>query len=191
MARFGDNPLKAPLVGNEVIAAEDLTTGKDCGITPLQIIQFAATHMQVANGSTNGLIDPVNYSKLMGLDTQAQTDARVAKLSEVAFPIFFAVPTNGTFAIYQHVLDMPWVLERANLMVSAGSTNVSILKNGVAVPGFTSIPATSVPAQFLVSGGSSNFTINYGDIVSISFAGTTGNAANLAVGVKAIATIPP
>lgn len=190
MARFGDNPLKNPLTGNEVLAAQDPSTGNDIGITPLVITQFVGTHLAVANGSSNGLIDAAAYAKLLALYTQAQTDIRVSKLAEVAIPIFFAVPTNGTFAIYQHVLDIPWVFERANFMVSAGSTNVTILKNGVAIPGFTNIPAASVAAQYLVSGGSSNYTLNYGDTLSISFAGTTGNAANLAVGVKANATIP-
>ena len=190
MARFSGNPIKTPLTGNELLGATDPSTGSDVAITPLILTQFSAANTGVASGSSNGFIDPTNYAKLIGLDTQAQTNARVAKLSEVAIPTFFGAPANGTFMVYQHILDMAWTFSLCNLQVSAGSTNVTVLKNGVAIPGFTSIPATSVAAQYSVSGGSSNYTFNFGDSLSLSFAGTTGNCANLAASLKAIATIP-
>lgn len=173
------------------MAATDPSTGSDVAITPLVITQFAQTHMSLAAGSTNGLIDPGNYAKLIALDTQAQTNIRVGQLAEVAIPIFFSAPANGAFSIYQHILDVPWVLERANFFCSAGSTNVTVLKNGVAIPGLTSVPATTVPAVFLVSGGSGNYTFGYGDVLSLSFAGTTGNCVNFGCGIKANATISP
>lgn len=191
MARFGDNPLKSVLVGNEQIPAQDPSTGDDIQFTPLIITQFVMSNGGLANGSTNGLIDPLNYAKLLALDSQAQTNARVAQLSEEAIAAFFSVPTNGTFTIYQHVLDIPWVLALSKLIVSAGSTNVSILKNGVAIAGFTLNPATTVSGQYAVSGGSSNYTFAFGDVLALSFTGTTGNCANLAASIKAIATISP
>lgn len=191
MARFSGNPIKGILAGNEDIAATDPATNADISITPMVITQFVATNMGLASGSTNGLIDGLSFAKLLALDTQAQTDARVALLAQVAIPVFFSVPADGSFKIYQHILDMAWTLSLANLYVSAGSTNISVLKNGVAIPGFTNIPATSVAAQFAVSGGTGNYTFNTGDVLSLSFVGTTGNCANLAASFKAKATIPP
>ena len=191
MARFSGNPIKNPLFGNEYIPATDPSTGNDIAFTPLIITQFVANNMALANGSTNGLIDPGSYAKLLALDTQAQTNTRVGQLAEVAIPVFVSTPSNGTFAIYQHVCDVPWVLSFDYLYCSAGSTNVSITKNGVAIAGLTTNPATSVSAQFFVSGGSSNYTLNQGDVLGITFAGTTGNCANLYASIRANATIAP
>lgn len=192
MGRFSGNPPKGVLAGNECIPATDLSTGSDIVITPFVLAQFVMTYGQVANGSSNGLIDAANYAKLKALDTQAQTDTRVAKLAEVAIPIFFGgVLVDGSFSIYTHVLDIPWVLSFQQLLVSAGSTNVTLTKNGVAIAGLTTNPATTVTAQYPVSGGSSGYTFNQGDVLGITFAGTTGNAKNLAASVKANATIPP
>ena len=185
MARFSGNPQKSPLAGNEDIAATDPSTGNDIAITPLVITQFVATNMGVAAGSTNGLIDAASYAKLLALDTQAQTNVRVGQLAEMPFPIFFSAPANGTFVIYQHILDIAIQLQNGYFFCSAGSTNVTILKNGSAIPGFTSVPATTVPAQYSVSGGSTNYTFNIGDILSINFAGTTGNCVNVGASLRA------
>ena len=191
MARFSDNPIKNPLSGSEDMAATDPSTGNDVAITPLILTQFVATHMAVAAGSSNGLIDPTSYNKLLALDTQAQTNTRVNQLAEVSVPVFFSAPADGTFVIYQHCLDVSWVLAMGYLFCSAGSTNVTVLKNGVAIGGFTSVPASSTPVQYTVSGGSSNYTFGFGDILSLNFAGTTGNCKNLGLSMRANATISP
>ena len=191
MARFSGDPVKNPLFGNEFIPCTDPLDGNDKSFTPIIITQFVASNMALANGSTNGLIDPTSYAKLLALDTQAQTNIRINQLAEVAIPVFFGAPSNGAFSIYQHCLDIPWVLALQNLMCSAGSTNVTITKNGVSIGGLTSNPCTSVAAQFAVSGGSTNYTFNNGDILGITFAGTTGNCVNFAASIKANATISP
>jgi hypothetical protein len=191
MARFSGNPLKNPLTGNEYIPATDPSTGNDISFTPLIITQFVAQNMQLAAGSSNGLIDPGSYAKLLALDTQAATNIRVAQLAEVSIPTFFSGPANGGFAIYQHVLDVPWALSFAYLVCSAGSTNVTVSIGGVAVAGMTNIPCTPVSGTFLVAGGSSNYTLYQTNSLTITFSGTTGNCANVALSIRANATISP
>ena len=191
MGRFSGNPLKPTLAGNELIPATDPSTGNDIAFTPSILTQFVANNMAVASGTSNGLIDSASYAKLLALDTQAQTNVRVGQLAEVAIPIFFSAPVNGAYTIYQHCLDVPWVFALGNFFCSAGSTNVTVTKNGTAIPGFTSVPATSTPGQFPVSGGSSNYTLNAGDLLAVSFAGTTGNCVNLGISLKAKSTISP
>ena len=189
MARFSGNPIKNPLAGNEFMAATDASTNNDIAITPIIITQFVMQNGQVANGSSNGLIDATNYAKLIGLETQAQTNVRVAQLAEVAIPLFVAAPTNTSFAIYQHVCDVSWTLAFDYLYCSAGSTNVTLLRNGTAILGFTNNPATTTPATFTVAGGTGGYTFNQGDILGITFTGTTGNCANMFCSIRANANV--
>lgn len=191
MARFRDNPLKQTPAGNEFIPATDPSTGDDVSFTPLIITQFVATNMALANGSTNGLIDPAALAKLNALDTQAETDIRVAQLAEVSIPVFFGTPADGTFTIYQHCLDVSWMLALGYFLCSAGSTNVSVTKNGVAIAGLTNIPITTAASHFSVSGGSANYTYSLGDTLGLSFTGTTGNCRNAAISLKANSIISP
>jgi hypothetical protein len=189
MARLGDNPTKNPLTGNEGLAATDPSTGDDVSFTPLILATFCAQNIPLANGTSNGMIDGASYAKLLALDTQAETNTRVSQLAEVAIPIFISSPSNGFAAIYQHVCDVPWVLAFDQLYVSAGSTNVTVNKNGNAIAGLTSNPATTVANKYTGSDSAANMTLNQGDILGITLAGTTGNCANLYASIRANATI--
>lgn len=196
MARFSDNPLKSPLTGTEYIPATDPTTGsgpddwEDISMNPVILTMFVQDTMGVANGSSNGLVDPTNYAKLLALDTQAQTDTRVADLAQVAIPVFLSSPADGNFPIYQHVCDVAWMLAFDYQSCTQGSTNVTITRNGVAIPGLTTNPATTMGQQFNVAGGSSNYTFNRGDILGLTLTGTTGNCANVLASIRANAVIP-
>lgn len=186
MARFSGNPVKNPLFGNESIPCTDPLDGNDKSFTPIIITQFVATNMQLANGSSNGLIDAASYAKLLALPTDAALASQLGELAQVAFPIFIAAPSNGSLTIYQHVLSVPWQLSLMTLFCSAGSTNVSFTKNGnpiVFVPSGTSCPATTVPSNQLAGDITPNLTFNGGDKLGIILSGTTGNCANLGISV--------
>ena len=189
MARFSGDPLKNPLTGNEFIPATDPATGDDVSMTPAIITQFVATTMQVANGSSNGLIDAANYAKLVALPTDAVLASQLGELAQVAIPIFIATPTNGTIVIYQHVLSVNWDIQTMELFVSAGSTNVQVQINGTPItfaPFGTTNPATVTPQGNIASAPR---TLHPGDQLGFAFSGTTGNAANLVASIYATATL--
>lgn len=191
MARFSGNPVKSPLYGNESVPATDPSTTDDIQFTPTIITQFVAQNMQVANGSSNGLIDAASYTKLLALDTQAQTNTRVNQLAELAIPTFFSAPANGYFWIYQHVITTPWLLDAANTFCSAGTTNLTVLKNGTSLVGLSNMVVTTAARTYSVSvgTGSSNYTYNLGDVLGLSFSGTTGTCVNAAVSIGGTAVI--
>jgi hypothetical protein len=191
MARFSGDPLKNPLTGNEFIPATDPGTGNDVSMTPSIITQFVATNMDVANGSSNGLIDAASYAKLLALPSNAVLSSQLSELSQVALPIFIAAPANGTSVIYQHGLSIPWTVQTMTLFTSAGSTNVQFQINGTPVtfgPFGTTNPATTSP-ETNISTGATNRVIHPGDQVGIAISGTTGNAANLAISIYATASL--
>jgi hypothetical protein len=182
MGRFSGEPLKNPLTGNEFIPFTDPNTGNDGSCNPSIITQFVAENMQLANGSTNGLIDPADLAKLQALPTDATLASQLGELAQVAFPIFIAAPSNGTITIYQHVLSVPWLVKEMALFVSAGSTNIQLLKNGspinFAPSGHTS-PVTTLTSTQIAGDTTPNETFNGGDTLGIALSGTTGNCANL------------
>jgi hypothetical protein len=189
MARFSGNPTKNPLVGNELIPATDPSTSNDIAMTPLVITQFAQANMTIATGSTQGLISGSQADKLAGLPSNAQLSAEIAQLAEVAIPVFIAAPSNGSINIYQHVLDVPWILSFAYTQMSAGSANVSITKNNVNIAGFTNMGITSSAKTFTGTDTQANMTFNQGDLLGLTLSGTTGNAANMLLSIRANATI--
>jgi hypothetical protein len=180
MGRFSGEPLKSPLVGNEFIPLTDPATGNDGSCNPSVLTQFVMVNGYVANGSSNGLIDAAAYAKLTALDTQTQTNAWKAQLAEVTMPIFFSSPANtSTVNIYQHIAGgTDWDLGTGSFLLSAGSTNITLYKNGGAIAGLTNI-AVGTSAYSYGIAPPINFTT--GDLLGISMAGTTGSAANLAI----------
>lgn len=191
MARFSGNPVKNPLSGAELIPATDPSTGNDIAFTPTILTQFAQANMGVANGSTNGLMTGAMATKLAGLPTGASIAKQVEELAEVAIPVFISTPVNGSVNIYQHVCDVPWVLSFAYASMSAGSTNVTITKNGVNIAGFTNGSVTTSPTTFTGTDTPPNMTFSQGDTLGLTLAGTTGNAANMLLSIRANATISP
>lgn len=191
MGRFSGNPVKNPLVGNELIPATDPSTGNDIALTPLLITQYAQLNLNLATGSAPGFMSPAQFNQLAGLPSGASIAKQIKELAEVSFPIFIAAPTNGAINIYQHVLDVPWVLSFAYASLSAGSTNVTLTKNNVNIAGFTNGAVTTAPATFTGTDTISNMTFNQGDTLGITLAGTQGNAVNLLFSLRANATIAP
>jgi hypothetical protein len=189
MARFSGDPLKNPLTGNEFIPFTDPNTGNDGSCNPSIITQFVATNMQLANGSSNGLIDGPDLAKLQALPTNATLSSQLGELGQVAIPLFIAAPTNGTVVIYQHVLSVNWNIQTMELFTSAGSTNVQLQINGTPItfaPFGTTNPATTVPQSNIASGSR---TLHPGDQLGYALSGTTGNAANLVASIYATTTL--
>jgi hypothetical protein len=191
MARFSGDPLKSPLTGNEFIPATDPSTGNDVSMTPSIITQFVATTMDLANGSTNGLIDGPSLAKLDALPTDAALASQLGELAQVAIPIFIAAPTNGSIVIYQHVLSVPWNIQQMVLFTSAGSTNVQLEINGTPInfaPFGTTAPAT-VATDTTTNIAGAPRTLSPGQQLGLNFTGTTGNAANFVASIYATASL--
>jgi hypothetical protein len=192
MARFSDEPLKNPLSGAERLAATDPATMDDVGMTPLIITQFAQQNMTLATGSTQGLVSGPNGDKLTALPTDAQLSTWLGELSQVPIPIFIGAPANGSLSIYQHVLSMPWKIQTMALAVSAGSTTLSLTKNGNAIlfaPGGYASPVGTVSTTQIAGDTSPNETFQPGDVLGLSLASTSANCANLRCSVYATALI--
>lgn len=191
MARFSGNLIKNPLAGNEIFPATDPTSGLDIGATPVILSSYVAQNLPLANGSTNGAMTGAQATKLNALPTAASLSKQIGELGEVAIPVFVATPTNGSISIYQHVLDVPWTLAFAYASLSAGSTNVTITKNGVNIAGFTSVAVGNTSTTMTGTDTPANMTFNQQDVLGFTLAGTTGGAANLLLSIRANATIAP
>lgn len=191
MARFSDEPIKNPLSGNEVIPATDPSNDMDCGMTPLIITAFAQEHMTVASGTSNGLISAAQIAKLDALNTQSENDAVTLQLAEVEIPIFIGSTTDGFIEIYSHGLAIPWLMVSMFNKVAAGSTNLTLTKNGTPMSGVTNVPITSAGVGSSFSGSPALITFNSNDLLGVTLAGTTGNCKNLIIGINAQAQITP
>lgn len=189
MARFIDNPIKSPLVGNEEGALTDPTSMLDVGFTPATITQYAQLNMTLATGSTQGLVSGLNGDKIANLPTLAQLNSKIAQLAEVAIPVFVSAPVNGTISIYQHVCDVPWTLDFAYAALSSGSTNVTLTKNGASILGFTNANVGNTSTTITGSDTPANMTFHQTDVLALTLSGTTGGAANLRLSIRANATI--
>jgi hypothetical protein len=191
MARLNENPIKSPLTGNEGFAATDPATGTDVGLTPITITQFAQQNMSLAAGSAQGLMSGAQAVKLNGLPSPASLASQLAQLGEVSFPIFISKPADGTIVLYQHVLDVPWVIQFAYAIMGAGSTNVSIQKGFTPIAGMTNVPVTGVSSTITSTDTPPNNTFNSTNALSLQFSGTTGDAADLTLSLKFISTLTP
>jgi hypothetical protein len=178
MARFSDNPTKSPLSGAEIIPATDPSTGNDIGITPVILQQFTQSAGGLASGSTNGLMTGPQSDKLNSLFNQTQFINCLNQLSGQAYPFFSGQPADGFIEIYQHVLQQPVNLNSVAAKCSAGSTNVVVMINGVAVTGLSfGISAGSTT----LSNATANFQLVNNSVVGFNFTGTTGNCRNVRI----------
>lgn len=189
MARFSDEPLKNPLTGTEIFAGTDLSTGDDIGTNALIITQFAQLNMTLASGSTQGLMSGAQATKLNALFDQDEFNSVIDQFGEVALPAFFGTPADGFLNYYYHVIGVAWVLVSGYAICSSGSTNITLAKNGTPLAGATSVPVTSAGGEFTVTYAPVVSTLNSGDSLGVTFAGTTGNCANLIISLVANATI--
>lgn len=189
MARLGDNPLKTSLSGAEHLAAEDPSNDQDICITPLTLTQFAQATMGLANGSTNGLMSGPQATKLNALPDDNTLTGFFGQLEQVAVPTFFGAPSNGSLTLYQHVVTTPWAFSAVSVGCSAGSTNITIMKNGAGMPGLSNLGVTTAGATYSISDILPGNTLDTGDQLGITFAGTTGNCANVFASLKAKASL--
>lgn len=180
-ARFGDNPVKDPLAGNELLAGTDPGTGDDICVTPEILTQYAQENMSPAGGGEPGLMTAAQADKLNDLYTKAELDAIFAQLGQFPFPIFIGTVVNGFIEIYRHVLAEPVVFDYFYFGMSSGSSTVTVKINGVAVTGWTGIPVNS-------SGGTATATaaktMNPGDVLGLEFTGSGGTPSNLRMTLK-------
>jgi hypothetical protein len=191
MARLNSNPLKPVLLGNEGGSMTDPSTGEDVGFTPVTITQFSQRTMTLATGSSQGLVSGANGDKLSALPTASSISVQVGQLAEVAVPVFLASPVNGSVEIYQHVLDTPWELDFAYARIAVGSTNVTLLKNGTGIAGFSNQGVGTAMTTMVGSDSPANMTLNQEDVLGLSLSGTTGNAESMRLSIRANATITP
>ena len=179
MARLNTNPVKPVLTGTEGWGATDSSTNLDVGLNPFTITQFVATNMQLANGSSNGLVTAAERVKLDALPTNSQLAVQWGQISEFPIPIFVGSPSNGHVDFYIHAPDVILDLSSIWTQCSAGSTNIVVTQNGSPIPSWPTFSATTAK-----SGPNSQANVpevNQGDVLGLTFSGTTGNCANLMV----------
>lgn len=189
MGRLNANPLKSTLSGSEGWAATDPSSGNDVGLTAASLTTYAQSNMGLATGSSNGLVTGPNGDKLSALPTASTIASRFAQVGEVAIPIFVGSPGNGYVPLYTHVLDVPWVLSFAYASLTAGSTQLTLTKNQVAIGGFTQEWIGSGRRTLTASDTAPNLTLNQGDVLGISLGSTIGGAANMMISIRADETI--
>ncbi len=185
MARFGDNPLKNPLSGSEIIAATDPSSGDDCGITPDVLTQFAQENMGLANGTSQGLVSGPNGDKLNSLRTNAQNDLLNAQLGQIPFPIFIGSPVDGFIEVYQNVLDNSIVFDFMYFALASGSTNLTVKIDGTPVTGWSNVPVTSSGGGAVAAAAK---TIAPGSVLGLQFSGGS-TPVNLRVTLKGDVTL--
>ena len=175
MARFSDNPTKSPLSGAELIPATDPSTGNDIAITPVILQQFTQAMGGLAMGTTNGLMTGSQSDKLNALFNQTQFINCLNQLSGQAYPFFSGQPADGFIEVYQHVLQQPVNLNSVAACCSAGSTNVIVMINGIAVTGLSfGISAGTTT----LSTATANFQMVNNSVLGLNFSGTTGTCRN-------------
>jgi hypothetical protein len=185
-ARFGDNPIKDPLAGNEKLVGTDPTTGDDFCTTPEILTQYAQENMALAGDGSPGLMSAAQADKLDALYTKDELDAIFAQLGQFPFPIFIGTVVDGFIEVYRHVLLEPVVFDYFYFGMSSGSSLVSVKINGTNVTGWTGIPLNS-------SGGTATATaaktMNAGDVLGLEFSSSSGPPTNLRMTLKGNVTL--
>ena len=185
MARLNENPVKPALSGAEGMSATDPSTNLDVGVTPWTITQFVVQNGQLANGSNNGLMSGAQATQLAALPSPVAWGQFQALAKLTMLPAFFASPPssgNVQFFInpFQNVIQNTIVCDDLYTLCSAGSTNIVFTVNGTPFGGSTSVTTSKNYAP-----GPTGLNINPGDIVGVTFTGTTGNCANAIISLGA------
>lgn len=180
-ARFGDNPVKNPLAGNELLPGTDQDTDDDICVTPAILSQYTQDNMGLASGTSQGAMSGAQSEKLNALYTRSELDAKLAALGQFPFPIFFGTVSDGFVEVYRNVLDQSVEFDFFYFGMSSGSSIVTVKIDGTPVTGWTSIPLNS-------SGGSATATaaktLAPGAVLGLEFAGSGGTPSNLRLTLK-------
>lgn len=185
MARLGDNPLKSPLTGNELIAGEDPSDDSDICVTPDILVNYAAANLPLATATGNGFMSATDYARLYDTYTQAQIDAKNEILKVELIGFFVGTVANGYLEFYCH-LDNDMTILEAFFKTSSGTVTASVQINAVSVTGLASIAVTSAGQR--VAATALNFLAS-ADKVGILFASNSA-ALNFYVTISGTMNLP-
>lgn len=150
MARFGDNPVKSPLAGNELIAAEDPSDDTDICITPDILVAYAADNLPLSTDTGNGFMSSTDHARLYNTYTQAQIDAKNAILKVELIGFYIGTVANGYIEFYCH-LDNDMTITEAYFKCASGTVNCSVQINGVTITGLSVIAVSSAGSRVAAS----------------------------------------
>lgn len=146
MARLGDNPLKTPLSGGELIAAEDPSTGNDICLTPSILQSYMAYSFALASGTGNGLMRSSDYTLLHSLYTTTQIDSFNAIFKKEVIGFYVGTVANGALEFLSNPMS-ELVLQSAYIVCNSGTVTCSVQIDGVSVTGMSLIAVSSVRAS--------------------------------------------
>ncbi len=152
MARFGDNPIKTPLDGTELLAGEDAGTNLDICVTPAGLKTYVYNNLPVAPASFPGLISSADYTKLNNLPTFDQYNTINGRLAQQALGFFIAVPADGFVRFFSNPTTASLVIRGVRYATSAGSVTLQLSINGTPIPGFEAIAVTTTPTGVTAGG---------------------------------------
>lgn len=166
MARFGDNPVKSPLAGNELIPATDPSDDSDIALTPDILAAYLASNLPLATATGNGLMSSTDYARLYDTYTIAQIDAKNAILKVELIGFYIGTVANGYIEFYCH-LDNDCYIQEAWLKTASGTVTCSVQINGVSVTGLATLAVSSTGQRFAAT--ALNF-LESGDVVGLLMA---------------------
>lgn len=164
--RFGDQPLRSSLVGNERVPFEDPSTNVDGSMTPTGITEYARQTMALASGTNRGLMSGSSAGKLASLRTNEQVDALNAQLGQQSIPLFIGSVTDGEIQVVENLFGNDIEFDRMAFGLSSGSTKLTVKIDGTPVTGWQSINVTTSPATATATG---NKTFPPDGVVSLLF----------------------
>lgn len=180
-ARLGDNPVKNPLAGNELLAGTDPSNDSDFCVTPEILTQYAQDHMAIAGPAGQGAMSAAQAEKLDALFSRGDLDFIFNQLFQFPFPIFIGTVVNGFIEVYRNVLGNAVVFDYFYFGMSSGSSIVTVKIDGVAVTGWTNIPVNTGGGQVFATAAK---TMAPGSVLGLEFSGSGGTPANLRLTLK-------
>ncbi len=162
--RFGDQPARSSLNGNEIIPFEDPNTDVDGSMTPVVITEFARQTMALASGSNRGLMSGSSAGKLSALRTNEENDALNAQLGQQSIPIFIGSVVDGEIEVFENLYTNEFEFDRLAFGLSSGSTVLTVKIDGVPVTGWQSINVNPTRA---VATATANKTLPVYGVVSL------------------------
>jgi hypothetical protein len=185
MARFGDNPVKSPLAGNELIPATDPSSGDDICLTPDILTDFALANFPLATSTGNGLMSSVEFNRIYDTYTIAEIDAKtdVLKIEPIGF--YVGTVANGYIEFFCNLLE-PLTIVEAFFRTASGTVTCSVQIGGVSVTGLSAIAVTSAGQQ--VTATALNSMVN-GSKLGLLFA-SNSSALGFYVTISVRRTVP-
>lgn len=142
MARLGDNPIKSPLDGNELIPFTDPGTNDDGCTTPDGLQAYLLANLPLATDTGNGLMSAADHIRLYSLYTAPRIDAFNAIFKEEAIGFYVGTVANGALAFMANALDA-LTIETAYVACASGTVTLAVQIDGVSITGMGAIAVTS------------------------------------------------